>query len=108
MPKFRVVPSILTNGTAQVKGSVFNNWRTVGSVVQAIKVHGERDVDEIFLLDVSATILKVLHKLVVLVVEVVDIRPIAQVLELFLADYGDVLRIGVGQALSSYIVVHCG
>ena len=55
MPKFRVVPSILTNGTAQVKGSVFNNWRTVGSVVQAIKVHGERDVDEIFLLDVSAT-----------------------------------------------------
>lgn len=55
MPKFRVVPSILTNGTSQVKGSVFNNWRTVGSVVQAIKVHGERDVDEILLLDVNAT-----------------------------------------------------
>lgn len=55
MPKFRVVPSILTNGTSQVKGSQFKNWRTVGSVVQAIKVHGERDVDEIFLLDVNAT-----------------------------------------------------
>ena len=55
MPKFRVVPSILTNGVAQVKGSVFNNWRTVGSVAQAIKVHGDRDVDEIFLLDVNAT-----------------------------------------------------
>ena len=55
MPKFRVIPSVLTNGVSQVKGSKFNNWRTVGSVAQAIKVHGQRDVDEIVLLDVTAT-----------------------------------------------------
>lgn len=55
MPKFRVIPTVLTNGVAQVKGSNFNNWRTVGSVAQAIRVHGQRDVDEIVLLDVAAT-----------------------------------------------------
>ena len=53
--KIRVIPSILTNGLSQVKGEKFNNWRTVGTVMQAIRVHSARDVDEIVLLDVSAT-----------------------------------------------------
>lgn len=55
MVKFRIIPSILTDGTSQVKGTEFVNWRTVGSVLQAVKVHAARDVDEIVLLDVMAT-----------------------------------------------------
>lgn len=53
--KFRVIPSILTDGTSQVKGEQFDNWRTVGSVEQALRVQSRRDVDEIVLLDVNAT-----------------------------------------------------
>ncbi len=53
--KFRIIPSILTDGISQVKGSQFVNWRTVGSVLQAVKVHAARDVDEILLLDVMAS-----------------------------------------------------
>ena len=53
--KIRVIPSILTNGISQVKGEKFDNWRTVGSVMQAIRVQARRDVDEIVLLDVNAS-----------------------------------------------------
>jgi len=53
--KIRVIPSILTDGVSQVKGEKFDNWRTVGSVMQAIRVQARRDVDEIVLLDVNAT-----------------------------------------------------
>lgn len=55
MVKFRIIPSILTDGSAQVKGTCFDNWRSVGSVTQAVKVHAARGVDEILLLDVNAT-----------------------------------------------------
>lgn len=53
--KVRVIPSILTDGVCQVKGQRFDNWRTVGSVVQAVRVQSRRDVDEIVLLDVNAS-----------------------------------------------------
>ena len=53
--KIRVIPSILTDGVSQVKGEKFDNWRTVGSVMQAVRVHSRRDVDEIVLLDVNAS-----------------------------------------------------
>ena len=56
MPKIRVIPSILTDGMSQVKGEKFDNWRTVGSVQAAIQLFQSRDVDEIVLLDVQATI----------------------------------------------------
>jgi cyclase len=54
MPKVRVIPTILTDGISQVKGAKFDNWRTVGSVVQAIKLYSSRDVDELVLVDVVA------------------------------------------------------
>ena len=54
MPKFRVIPTVLTDGSSQVKGENFNNWRVVGSIMQAVKVHARREVDEILLLDVTA------------------------------------------------------
>ena len=53
--KIRVIPSILTDGVSQVKGEKFDNWRTVGSVMQAVRVQSRRDVDEIVLLDVNAS-----------------------------------------------------
>lgn len=53
--RVRVIPSILTDGVSQVKGSRFDNWRTVGVIRTAVEVHANRDVDELLLLDVSAT-----------------------------------------------------
>lgn len=55
MVKFRVIPTVLTDGVSQVKGSKFDNWRTVGSVMQAVRVHSSRNVDELVLLDVNAS-----------------------------------------------------
>lgn len=47
---------MLTDGTSQVKGTEFNNWRTVGHILSAVRVHSARDVDELLLLDVKATL----------------------------------------------------
>lgn len=55
MAKTRVSPTLLTDGISLVKGEGFNSWRTVGSVVAAARVFSMRDVDELMLLDVSAT-----------------------------------------------------
>lgn len=53
--KIRVIPTVLTDGVSQVKGSNFDNWRTVGVISTAVQVHGSRDVDELVLLDVMAS-----------------------------------------------------
>ena len=55
MPKARVIPTLLTDGVSLVKGERFQSWRTVGSVVAAAQLFSLRDVDELILLDVSAT-----------------------------------------------------
>jgi len=55
MLKNRIIPTVLTDGASQVKGTGFNNWRTVGHVLTAVRVHSARDVDELMLLDVTAT-----------------------------------------------------
>jgi cyclase len=39
-----------------VKGVQFNSWRRVGSVHPAVKVYNSRDVDELMLLDIAASI----------------------------------------------------
>ena len=52
--KFRIIPTILTDGTTVVKGSQFNNWRTVGTAQAAARLFGARDVDELIFLDVTA------------------------------------------------------
>jgi cyclase len=53
--KFRVIPSILTNGNTVVKGTNFDNWRTVGSAQATALLYGSRNVDELMFLDVAAT-----------------------------------------------------
>jgi cyclase len=52
--KHRIIPIILTDGTTVVKGTNFNNWRTVGSAEAVAKLYASRDVDELILLDVNA------------------------------------------------------
>jgi cyclase len=53
--KIRVIPTILTDGNTVVKGTEFDNWRTVGNVQAMAKLFSARDVDELMFLDVNAT-----------------------------------------------------
>lgn len=52
--KFRIIPTILTDGTTVVKGTNFDNWRTVGSAEAMARLFASRDVDELIFLDVTA------------------------------------------------------
>lgn len=56
MLKVRVIPTLLWKDYGLVKGVGFDSWRSVGSVLPAIKVYNARDVDELILVDISATI----------------------------------------------------
>ena len=55
MLKVRVIPTLLWKDYGLVKGVSFNSWRRVGSVLPAVKVYNSRDVDELVLLDITAT-----------------------------------------------------
>lgn len=55
MLKVRVIPTLLWKGFGLVKGVGFNSWRRVGSVLPAIKVYNTRDVDELVLVDITAS-----------------------------------------------------
>jgi cyclase len=55
MLKIRVIPTLLWKNYSLVKGVGFDSWRRVGSVIPAIKVYNSRDVDELFLFDITAT-----------------------------------------------------
>lgn len=51
----RVIPTILCRGRTAFKGERFASWRSIGSVVNAVRVHAARQVDELVLLDIGAT-----------------------------------------------------
>src|SRR3989338_6043240 len=55
MLKIRVIPTLLWKRIGLVKGVRFDSWRNVGTVMPAIKVYNQRDVDELILLDIAAT-----------------------------------------------------
>jgi cyclase len=55
MLKARVIPTLLWKGAGLVKGVAFDSWRRVGTVLPAIKVYNTREVDELVLLDITAT-----------------------------------------------------
>ncbi len=55
MLKVRVIPTLLWKDLGLVKGQSFDSWRRVGTVLPAIKVYNARDVDELILLDITAT-----------------------------------------------------
>jgi cyclase len=55
MLKTRVIPTLLMKNSALVKGVGFDSWRQIGTVLPAIKVYNMRDVDELILVDITAT-----------------------------------------------------
>ena len=56
MLKARVIPTILWKDIGIVKGVSFNSWRRVGSMLPAIKVYNTRQVDELIIVDITATV----------------------------------------------------
>lgn len=56
MLKIRVIPTLLWKDFGLVKGIGFDSWRRVGPVLPAIKVYNSRDVDELILVDITASI----------------------------------------------------
>lgn len=55
MLKVRVIPTLLLKDVGLVKGTQFDSWRRVGSALPAVKVYNMREVDELVLLDISAS-----------------------------------------------------
>ncbi len=55
MLKVRVIPTLLWKNVGLVKGVCFDSWRRVGPVLPAVKVYNRRDVDELILVDISAS-----------------------------------------------------
>lgn len=53
--KYRVIPTLLWKNVGLVKGIGFDSWRRVGPVLPAIRVYNFRQVDEIILVDITAT-----------------------------------------------------
>jgi cyclase len=53
--KIRVIPTLLWKDPGLVKGVGFDSWRRVGTVMPAIKVYNTRQVDELIVLDITAT-----------------------------------------------------
>ena len=51
----RIIPTLLCRGRQLVKGQRFDSWRSVGVAEQAVRIHQARGVDELVLLDITAT-----------------------------------------------------
>jgi cyclase len=56
MLKTRIIPTLLWKDHGLVKGVGFDSWRRVGTVLPSIKVYSTREVDELMLVDITATI----------------------------------------------------
>lgn len=56
MLKVRVIPTLLWKEVGLVKGIGFDSWRRVGSVMPAVKVYNTREVDELILVEITATL----------------------------------------------------
>lgn len=51
-----MIPTLLWKDFGLVKGIGFDSWRRVGPVLPAIKVYNSRDVDELILVDITASL----------------------------------------------------
>jgi cyclase len=51
----RVIPALLLRGEGLVKGVRFKDFKYVGDPINAVKIFNEKEVDELFFLDISAT-----------------------------------------------------
>ena len=55
MLKHRIIPTLLLRDGMLVKGERFNSWRRIGPVLPMVRVYENRQVDELILLDITAT-----------------------------------------------------
>ena len=55
MLKVRIIPTLLWKNLGLVKGVAFDSWRRVGTIMPAVKVYNTRQVDELIVVDISAT-----------------------------------------------------
>jgi cyclase len=55
MRRIRVIPVLLINNKGLVKSVKFKNYRYVGDPINAVKIFNEKEVDEICILDISAS-----------------------------------------------------
>lgn len=55
MLKVRVIPTLLWKNPGLVKGVRFDSWRRVGTILPAVKVYNARDVDELIVVDITAS-----------------------------------------------------
>jgi cyclase len=55
MLKTRVVPCLLVQGSGLVKTVAFRNSRYVGDPINAVRIFNEKEVDELVVLDITAT-----------------------------------------------------
>lgn len=56
MLKTRIIPVMLWKDSGLIKGKRFEHSRNVGAVLPAVKVYNARDVDELVLVDVGASL----------------------------------------------------
>ena len=55
MLKVRIIPVLLCKNLGLVKGIAFDSWRRVGTIMPSVKVYNIRQVDELIVLDITAT-----------------------------------------------------
>ena len=55
MKRVRVIPILLIRNGGLVKSVKFRNWQYVGDPINAVKIFNDKEVDEIAILDISAT-----------------------------------------------------
>ncbi|MCM8774885.1 MAG: imidazole glycerol phosphate synthase cyclase subunit [Candidatus Omnitrophica bacterium] len=56
MLKVRVMPTLLWKKVGLVKGVKFHSWRRIGTILPAVRVHNAREVDELVVLDITASL----------------------------------------------------
>ena len=54
MLKTRIIPTLLWKDVGLVKGTGFDSWRRIGSLLPALKVYNTRQVDELIVVDITA------------------------------------------------------
>lgn len=55
MLKVRIIPTLLWKNLGLVKGIGFDSWRRVGTIMPSVKVYNTRQVDELIVVDITAT-----------------------------------------------------
>lgn len=52
---FRIIPSLLLKDKGLVKGVNFSNFKYIGDPINAVRIFNDKQVDELFFFDISAT-----------------------------------------------------